>query len=1060
HDLASSLLVLHHGSHPPHNITKTTTSALRSILSSLETESNQTAWRHFLHRPQPQPHQRGDPFELRDALLSDLCTHPSPLSFQILTRLIRLQCPTDEDDEDMPPVVLFGRDFIESAGAGILSALCYGNSSHHDENAAVEALLRALLSPHRPRNEVDVPSLRDAIFLPASRGEGVAMSTLADILCDAVVEGVIYSVPSDETAMQTSEEVLMKRETAALTRLQDWREVMENIARKCVDHFQCTADDGDQENGTGRREEGERIVAAFQKVYSVAPFALESQLETLLEDDAVHILSRLNSDDNSPQQEKHESVVIQQDDDIREVAAPLYANLSRPPMNLALPALETKLSEIHQQLSITDPERWDERLSALIDLECILASDSSLHHDAARSLFLDKLRKMPLPEQFCDLRSQVTHMACRVLLCTSFEYRSHLLEDATLASPLQQFAEYCLPSLMKLCTSGTRLMANQGVHCLQALCAASSFGHARLLLALCEEILDKKNKNTHRKRGAVMGLAVALRTWKNDGCLKNNVDVIGRAVTEANAHKDPGVREEGRRAYWAMVSCSKTCAHAEKLYAVNSREYKNLAKVRRETDEEWEEGGRLEYLVRTGILLDEKSGGGNSGAKKNDASNGGPPRAVNSNKRPASAGTKGRATPVAKTGRFSTPVKDPLTTASSASKIPVTTPSVRLPMNTPSSRRTTFASPATRTSAIKTPAINNSERNSMRAMNGMRSSSFTEAGKPSPVQTVCFTDVIQTTLHPDLHVSSSNIRSDEKENAPTTPVSSPTDRSSRKIGTPVVSLLARPSPLSIEKCRTKNVLGQVVAMLSDTYNPSEQYLGIQVLALFAKENGGHESWEDMFGVVLDVLLDQIKKTQTDQGYNSIHFVRSPSKNLGSRHEAQHLLLQGIRCLLQFVPSRFNANQIREVMVCLLECTNAPFEIVHTCERALQNLVTCTNPEICFECLLPLLTNTQVDLDSDTNPPLLLSALRTMKHMVEFVSPSSLRPAVPELLQLFHLTLRHKSVDMRKATVFVLVEMYYALGKELDVNGFSEGQKRLIDVYVERHPKRALVSACD
>ena len=143
-----------------------------------------------------------------------------------------------------------------------------------------------------------------------------------------------------------------------------------------------------------------------------------------------------------------------------------------------------------------------------------------------------------------------------------------------------------------------------------------------------------------------------------------------------------------------------------------------------------------------------------------------------------------------------------------------------------------------------------------------------------------------------------------------------------------------------------------------------------------------------------------------------------------------------------------------------KCTNAPFEIVHTCERALQNLVTCTNPEICFECLLPLLSNTQVDLDSDTNPPLLLSALRTMKHMVEFVPLPSLRPAVQDLLQLFQLTLRHKSVDMRKATVFVLVEMHYALGKELDVDGFSEGQKRLIDVYVERHPKRALVSACD
>jgi hypothetical protein len=45
------------------------------------------------------------------------------------------------------------------------------------------------------------------------------------------------------------------------------------------------------------------------------------------------------------------------------------------------------------------------------------------------------------------------------------------------------------------------------------------------------------------------------------------------------------------------------------------------------------------------------------------------------------------------------------------------------------------------------------------------------------------------------------------------------------------------------------------------------------------------------------------------------------------------------------------------------------------------------------------------------------------------------------------------MDMRKATVFVLVEIHIVLGEELDLDGFTDCQKRLIDVYVERHPNR-------
>lgn len=98
----------------------------------------------------------------------------------------------------------------------------------------------------------------------------------------------------------------------------------------------------------------------------------------------------------------------------------------------------------------------------------------------------------------------------------------------------------------------------------------------------------------------------------------------------------------------------------------------------------------------------------------------------------------------------------------------------------------------------------------------------------------------------------------------------------------------------------------------------------------------------------------------------------------------------------------------------------------------------------------------MDLDSEVNPPILLSALRTMKHLMALVPLPKLQPVISELLQLCQTTITHKSVDMRKATVFVLVEMYFALGQELNVEGFSDGQRRLIDVYVGKHPRSAVV----
>ena len=163
-----------------------------------------------------------------------------------------------------------------------------------------------------------------------------------------------------------------------------------------------------------------------------------------------------------------------------------------------------------------------------------------------------------------------------------------------------------------------------------------------------------------------------------------------------------------------------------------------------------------------------------------------------------------------------------------------------------------------------------------------------------------------------------------------------------------------------------------------------------------------------------------------------------------------LYLLGFRCTLTSFP-RFT----------YIQCTrDSPFEIVNTAERALRNLVDNTNPGVCFEHLLPF-TSIEIDLNDKNSPPELLSVLRTMRYLVDRVSPDSLKAALPSMLPLFHTALDHKSVDMRKATVFVLVELHVVLGgNELNLDDFKDCQRRLINVYIGRHPNKSNTMVVD
>jgi len=48
---------------------------------------------------------------------------------------------------------------------------------------------------------------------------------------------------------------------------------------------------------------------------------------------------------------------------------------------------------------------------------------------------------------------------------------------------------------------------------------------------------------------------------------------------------------------------------------------------------------------------------------------------------------------------------------------------------------------------------------------------------------------------------------------------------------------------------------------------------------------------------------------------------SPTKYLSSRHQMQHLFLQGVRSLLQFVPGHVKDCQVKGIIYCMLEVIN-------------------------------------------------------------------------------------------------------------------------------------------
>ena len=139
-------------------------------------------------------------------------------------------------------------------------------------------------------------------------------------------------------------------------------------------------------------------------------------------------------------------------------------------------------------------------------------------------------------------------------------------------------------------------MATQGMNCVMCLMAVcGEVGYPRLIPRFCDEILGKRvHKN--RKRGSVIALTVALRVWDVPACFVKHVDQLMEATKEGATNRDPAVREEGRKLYWAMASNDETCQAVTSLFDGRSREMKGLKKEETAINADWEEGTWLHQI--------------------------------------------------------------------------------------------------------------------------------------------------------------------------------------------------------------------------------------------------------------------------------------------------------------------------------------------------------------------------------------------------------------------------------------------------------------------------------
>ena len=298
---------------------------------------------------------------------------------------------------------------------------------------------------------------------------------------------------------------------------------------------------------------------------------------------------------------------------------------------------------------------------------------------------------------------------------------------------------------------------------------------------------------------------------------------------------------------------------------------------------------------------------------------------------------------------------------------------------------------------------------------------------------------------PDNDQSSINNQNNPPNTANTTPNMTSVSTTSKPTD-PVLRYMVRP-PLSEEKSQRDWMRETPLILNNLSINSSVQdkYAGMQDMVQLARQQSVPEVWQKFFGQILLSLLEGIG-TGAHPGANG---GASPTTEFLDRDESavKHLYLQGIRALLKYQPHNF-LDFIEIVVDRLLLCSrDSTYEIVHTAEKALENLATALDSTRCLKVMTPYLSRT----DDDT---IVLSCMRTIRFVLRRCSSPTLTDALPLLLPSLVSSINSASVDLRKAVVFALVEIYFVMGDKLFpyLGDLTPAQLKLVTIYVERQKK--------
>lgn len=469
----------------------------------------------------------------------------------------------------------------------MLSIIRDEESTRDPLRSTVVSIIEYLLPPNCPREECRFNLLKEEILLPLSQGSSTSCKTIcASLLKKSILQSYHSTLDFNSAKEEPHDVAMTKAESSALNCLQDWGDVMESLLLEST------------------KEEESQFRILWKDLLKVAKIGVERRVKQFWSkddicqwigeneralDDSVKTKTDSSTDLNF---NKNESIAAPSS-----VSVPLESPLSTfyshvkgaPIYPTSVAELEGMLDSITQKLHTKEAEMWNNRFQGLLELELLLVANIS-SSAVYTEVFLSRLPMMNIPEQILDLRSKITRQACLVTQALAHEFK-------TAFSPL---LEQWVPSILQLCKSGVKIMAQQGIKCLYSVVAfGGNSGFPRIMAQLTEQTLIKKN-HFHVKKAGIIAMTVALRVW-NSQTLGKHLGDIEKALIAGMEDRDPSVREEARKGIWAMHACSQFQEHADLIIKnLDFGGQKRLKQCKADCDQEWEESGRFQLLVLTG----------------------------------------------------------------------------------------------------------------------------------------------------------------------------------------------------------------------------------------------------------------------------------------------------------------------------------------------------------------------------------------------------------------------------------------------------------------------------